>query len=644
MAFNNFTVPPADTDDDPNVGVPDPNDPNQPGNPNPPQQPPIGTPVTNLPPGAVASVISALQSMSAKPTVAPPDDDEVPEALYDLNTRHAHDDPILFRDGVIDQTMSALIGKDKPNAMLIGHAGVGKTKIAEDIARRLACKDASIPEQIKDFTIYELSLTSLVAGAGIVGDIEARVKTVIDFASRKSNKAILFIDEIHLLCGESQTYSKIAQQLKPALSRGRIRVIGATTVNEAQVIADDPAFNRRFTRIIVDELSRTQTIEVLHKAWPALAKHYNYKVDLAPNTIETCVTVADNFSFQGAHRPDSAITLLDRACADELIAHARRTAIANQSNNQALILAMKAQTQTLVSERALKRTATRLMTGQAEQEDIDAELLAQAFAPVQGQTNAVEQVTRHILRRERGLFPPTRPLSIMFAGPTGVGKTMLAKIIADTVCQSKPIVLNMTEFSDAESVNRIIGAPPGYVGYDSAMELPFDALLTNPRQVILLDEFEKAHQSVQRLFMRVLEEGTIKTSRGKEIDFSRAIIIATTNAGRNKAKNRSLGFAPESKRDGFDPHDLAYSFDMEFLNRFTDIIEFETMPKDTYTSIVAAAYTKEIARIKQETTRVTLPDELDEDTLAKIVEDTYVPEFGARPSQRAVKAWIEDNA
>lgn len=628
MAFNDFTTHDDDDAQDPNISGPSTNNGTTPS-------------ATTLPPGAIASTIN--QMMGRQQLVV--NDDEIPPELDNFNARYANADPILFRDEIVDQTMAVLIGKDKPNAMLIGHAGTGKTKIAEDIARRLACNDPSVPDQLKGYTVYELPLCSLVAGGGIVGEIEQRLKTIIAWASCKSNKAILFIDEIHMLTDDnSSTYTKIAQQLKPALSRGRIRVIGATTVNESMSIADDPALNRRFSRIIVDELTREQTVEILEKYWPSLAAHYDFQIDMAPEVISSCVDIADRFSFQGAHRPDSAVTLIDRACADEIVAQKRRLALAKQSNNQALIQAIQAQPKAVVTERTLKRTAQRLMTGHAAKHDIDANVMADAFAPIQGQTRAVDIVSRHILRRERNLFPSNKPLALMFAGPTGVGKTMMAKIIGEVVCQCEPIILNMTEYNSPASVTRITGASAGYIGYDSKAELPFDPLQTNPYQVILLDEFEKADPSVQRLFMRALDEGKLRTANGKDIDFSRSIIIATTNAGNAKKKVAHLGFCPETERTSFDPNMLANDFDMEFLNRFTEIIEFEPMPKETFRSILASTYKTEAARINAEFSRINLPAELDDDTLDALTKENYVPEFGARPTHRTIKAWIEDNA
>ena len=243
-----------------------------------------------------------------------------PIGLIDYNKRYRDEGTTLFRDEVIRQTLAVLIGKDKPNALLVGPAGTGKTKIVEDIACRLANHDSTIPNALRDFTIYELSLFRMVgSGTGLVGDLERSVEKAINFAKEPANKAILFIDEIHMLCGSSKSYGDVAQIIKPYLARGDIRVIGATTLQEARRLADDPAFNRRFSRITVDELTREQTVEVLKQARPAILAHYGCGT-VTDGALEFVVDTADMTSGVGSHRPDNALTLLDRAVGEAIVA------------------------------------------------------------------------------------------------------------------------------------------------------------------------------------------------------------------------------------------------------------------------------------------------------------------------------------
>lgn len=626
MALQDFTVGPDDDDATP----PDPSNPSNPSG---------GSP--KGPGSGTGGGIPSISSIFGGQADSGPD---AREFLVDMNARHASDDPILFRDEVVDQTIATLIGKDKPNALLIGHAGVGKTKVAEDIARRIAVKDPTLPAQLQGFTIYSLQLTDLTAGAGIVGQLEERVSSVIDFASDARNKAILFIDEIHLLMGDSQIYGKIAQQLKPALSRGRIRVIGATTVNEAQSFNDDPAMNRRFSRVIVDELTDEQTVAVLEKAWPAFASHYGHKVQATHELFEDCVSVANRFSFQGSHRPDSAITLLDHALADVFVGHGRQRADAQAAGNSAVVAALDAMRFLPVTRKKLNDTALRLMTGHARKREITREALEEAFEPLRGQGAAKATIIEKVYRRDRGLFPSTKPLTFLLAGPSGVGKTLSARIAASMLTDGKPIVLNMTEYNSPSSINRIIGSDRGYIGSESKAELPFDALDTNPYQVILLDEFEKCDRSVQRLFMRAFDEGQITTSMGKVVDFSKSIVFATTNAGNNGTHAaRPLGFVEPERTASDEVTALSADFDLEFLNRFSEIVTYERIDRQTYRDIVCETYSKEAARINDEH-GLSLPPELSDDDADAIVEATYLPDFGARPAENAVRDHIESIA
>ena len=575
-----------------------------------------------------------------------PDDDDEDAAksyLIDYNEKYKQAGPTLFRDSLVRQTMSVLISKDKPNAILVGPAGTGKTKIVEDIAYRIANNDALVPDQLKGFTIYELPLSNIVAGSGIVGEIERKLKCVINFLSDKKNKTILFIDEIHMLMGDSQVYNKIAQIMKPALARGDIRVIGATTTQEYKDLMDDPAFNRRFSKLIVDELTREQTVEILSQYWGKLVQHYGNKITINPDLFQSVVHIADQYSQAGSHRPDNALTLLDRACGEAIVTRNAQEVAAK--DDPALMQAFAAMPQIPITDKQVRATAIKLMTGQAKREKLDFDLLDERFAEIKGQNEAIEIITKRLKSRDKGLFPSKKPTTMLFAGASGVGKTAVSKIVAEVLTGVKPIMLNMTEYNDPASINRIIGSPAGYVGSDSKSELPFDILESNPYQVILLDEIEKCDKSVQRLFMSAFEEGYIKTSRGSTVDFSKAIIFATTNASHTTgAKNSSMGFIDQPTTKADTTGALSHWFDVEFLNRFEEIITFNDLDKDTYRNIVAAKYEAEAKRINDENRRINLPETLTETELDELVEESYVPAFGARPAEKIVRKHIESIA
>lgn len=572
-------------------------------------------------------------------------DIDVLDYMINYNEKCKNADFAMFRNEIIEQTLGILIGKDKPNTLLVGAAGVGKTKIVEDIAMRIENDHPSIPSKLLDSIVYELPLSNLVAGSGIVGQLEEKIKAVVEFAEDPNNKAILFIDEIHQLINGNPTYDKIAQILKPALSRGNIKVIGATTLQESQNFLDDPALNRRFSRVIVDELSKDQTIKILEKAKASYMNHYQNKVLISDDILETIAIMADQYGKAGSHRPDTALTLLDRTCGDAIIAKNMQINQAISQNNQTIVNALQ-QTQVIpITEKQIRKTAIKLMTGHNQKDDVDQNELKKALSKIKGQDDILEVVQNAIIRDDLKLYPRVRPLTFLFAGKSGVGKTEVAKIIAEKLTSMKPITLNMTEYHSPASINRIIGSSAGYVGYDSNAELPFDILESNPYQVILLDEFEKADRSVQRLFMGAFEEGYIKTSRGQIVDFSKSIIIATTNASHSAGKTNSIGFMKlEDKKPQTNTiDDLKDWFDVELLNRFDHILNFNALSKDNFKEILQSIYMEDIARIKKESQRtINLNDTLSDDELNELADENYVPNFGARPCKKIIRKYIED--
>lgn len=545
-----------------------------------------------------------LQNMSQNPFKAKVFDPET--MLFDL--AEARKTETKFRESILSLMMSVLISSDKPNALLCGPAGCGKTKIVEELAYRLENSENIVP-QLKGYKIYALQLSDIVADSGLMGDLENKVKMLINYMSDQDEKRILFIDEIHMLFQE-KAYRIVAQILKPALSRGKIKLIGATTTQEANLIDSDPAFCRRMTKIIVDEADHEQTVEILLSMNKHFASHYNISFALSRSKAERIVDIADEFCYSGSHRPDNAITLLDRSIASAVVK--------NASDKK---------TKITLTDSHIKETAFRMTSGHSTPHAFNERALRRDLSAVCGQEAIIDDLVNALKLHSLHIRPTKKPFTMLFIGPSGVGKTEVAKIIAKNCAGEKPITLNMSEFYYDAGINRIIGSPAGYLGSDSNVELPFDKLKSNPYQVILLDEFEKCDRAVQRLFMSVFDEGILTTSQGSVIDFSKSIIIATTNASCT-AKGRSIGFNSDSTSDTQLISDLSDYFDVELINRFSQ--------KYTFSEI------KVIKRLRPELNIDTLfsADELAK-AVDKITADTYNVKSGARPAVTAVSKFID---
>lgn len=615
-----------------NNGVPgNPNDPNG-GN--------------GLPPGGFIGIAIGPGGIP-QPTQGQNDDD-VMNLFINYNERYKNEPKVLFRDEVIKQLISILIGKNKPNGLLIGPAGTGKTAIVETIAGMLANNDPMIPDQLAGYTIWELPLANVVAGASLVGQLEENVKMVVAKMEDPNEKAILFIDEIHQIVSGSQTYDKIAQILKPALARGNMHVIGATTTQEARNLADDPAFNRRFSRVIVDELTKPQTIEVLKYAKQGFINHYK-NIIINDDLLKTIADTADTYRPVGSHRPDNALTLLDRTVGEAVIN--RKTQIINLQNkvdedpsdteSANLLNAILAVPTIPITLKQIQKTAISLATGNSKRDAVDMDKISEKFSYIKGQDDIKDTIFNIIDRTQDPKFKVERPTTMLFVGPSGVGKTEVTKIIAQELTGGKPIILNMTEYSDPATMNRILGSPAGFVGSDSNTELPFDKLESNPYQVILLDEFEKAHESVQRLFYSVCDEGILTTARGKEINFKKAIIIATSNAGYQEVKY-NMGFGQKEDLAKATFKELSKFFDPALLNRFKHKIQFNPINRETYGEILREIYTKETTRIMDEFTGTSYPSDIPDDDLERLIEESYNEAFGARPAQETIENYIYD--
>ena len=615
----------------------------QPSAPNP--NPPQGNPAPMPPPGSAqqSSQNTAQGGSPFGPVMmqmgAPDDDDdEVPSCLINYNERFANADPIWFRDTPMHSMLSVLISKLKPNPLLVGPAGVGKTKLVEELARMIAQESSHTPPQLQNSTIYELQLSSLVSGKSAVGQLEKELLGVIDFLKNPDNDAIVFIDEIHMLFDDrNPIYKNIAQMLKPELARGDIRVIGATTITEGRSIKHDPAMQRRFTQITVEELTQEQTLQILQAALPSYVAHHNDAVTAGDQVLRSIVEYADTYNRAKTHRPDNALTLLDRCLSSYLIEHGD-------------LLERQVVDQLRLKPSFCKHTAITLQTGKNDYAEINIDALRDDLhANILGQTSAIDAVVEAIQRHSiTSVFDDVKPLSFMFIGSSGVGKTHTAKIIAKHYSNEEPVFLNMASFSEAHAISKLIGSPAGYVGHDSNQELPLDVLAANPRRVIVLDEFEKAHKTTQRFFLSGLDEGYVTTAHGEVIDLSAAIIIATTNAGAKQLSKPQLGFGNALHATNLDQaiikKALDRDFDREIVGRFNTLIGYSPIDEATYTDIVTMAYTKlrDRAIHKRPQSAYTLPETMDDAYLTEQVHTHYSVEHGARSAHRIAQRYIED--
>lgn len=566
-----------------------------------------------------------------------------PDELIDYNDQFKDADPIMFRERIISDIYAILLAKQKPNVLLVGPAGSGKTALAQEVARQISKKDPMVPETLRKMTVYELPLSNLVAGSSLVGQLEKKIQNVVDFA--ENNNVILFIDEIHMLIGTNghsdQVYNEIAQILKPALARGKMHVIGATTTQEARDLMTDPAFNRRFSKINVNEISQDQEVVLLQKVLPTLLKHYQNKVNMPTSLLLNVATISDDVLRPHTHRPDSGLTLLDRvmgeAIADKNYQIASLTK-SNDANAQKFAQTLQNQPQAQVNLAMLEQTAAKIASGMQSKPILTKDGLAKALEPVKYQDKAKEEISRLLLINQLGVFNPEQPLSMLLVGSSGVGKTMLSTLVAKYVTKTEPIVLNMAEYNSGMAITRILGSSAGYVGSDSHAELPFDILDSNPYQVILLDEFDQADLSVQRLFMRVLDEGKLQLANNHLIDFSKAIMFITTNGNDSNFGEHQVGFQTDNQNTV--NSDLKSVFEDKVLNRFSAIIKFNSITRDEFIGIMKDNYASLVGKLQRKINH--LPSNLPDDVLNDLADKYYLPQFGARPANKALEYYVQN--
>ncbi len=584
-------------------------------------------------------------------------------------------DNIIGRDKEIARVIQILSRRTKNNPCLIGEPGVGKTAIAEGIAQRILAGD--VPMSIADKKVYLLDLTALVAGTQFRGQFESRVKGLVEEVKREGN-IILFIDEVHNLvgAGDSEGSMNAANILKPALSRGEIQVIGATTFGEyRKYIEKDSALERRFQPVTVNEPNIDDTVEVLM----GIKKYYEeyHKVKISDYLIKECAVLSERY-INDRFLPDKAIDLLDEACArtcirtPEIAEHAKIvkeiSEIQNQistietnpdpdyeklaeikgnlirKNDEEKILAEKVKDVQVTEEDISK--VIEMWTGipankVAESEYSKISNLENALkSKIIGQNEAVENLVKAIKRTKVQLNKRRRPASFIFVGPTGVGKTELVKVLAEEMFDSvDPLIrLDMTEYMEKHSVARMIGSPPGYVGYDEAGQLT-EKVRRRPYSVILFDEIEKAHPDVMNILMQILDEGKVNDAHGRSVNFENTIICMTSNAG-STDKTIGVGFN-KTQTDITKEKSMKALKEFlrpEFISRIDEIITFRQLSKEDFAKIAGLM----LSEMKDPLAEKNITLEYDDNALKAIAEKSYGKSYNARDIRRVIRQEIQD--
>lgn len=598
-------------------------------------------------------------------------------------------DPVIGREEEIQRVIQILSRRTKNNPCLIGEPGVGKTAVAEGLALKIVSRD--VPEILKDKRVFSLDLTSMIAGTKYRGDFEDRIKNAID-EIKKSGNIILFIDELHTIvgAGSAEGSADAANILKPCLARGDFQVIGATTIKEyRKYIEKDAALERRFQPVMVGEPSEEETVQILKGLRDRYEAHH--KVKITDEAIEEAVSLSSRY-IADRFLPDKAIDLIDEAAS-----RVRLRAYTVPDDLKGLedkIKKLDAEKAAAVNEQDFERAAklrdeekslkkeledgkkkwqdeNEKVTGEVTKEDIAYIVSNWSGIPVVqltqeesdrllkmesilherivGQDEAVSLVSRAIRRGRVGLKDPKRPTgSFIFLGPTGVGKTELCKALASAIFgdENAMIRLDMSEYMEKHTVSKLIGSPPGYVGYDEGGQLT-EKVRRKPYSVLLFDEIEKAHPDVFNMLLQVLEDGVLTDSQGRKVNFKNTIIIMTSNVGARliTEKQNSLGFSADSSAEKSRERlkdmvldELKKVFKPEFLNRVDDIVVFDKLTSNDIEAIAS----RMLKGIKDRLCDLNINAEFTENAVKAIAKEGYDPVYGARPLRRAIQSKIED--
>lgn len=599
-------------------------------------------------------------------------------------------DPVIGRQKEIERVIQILSRRTKNNPCLIGEPGVGKTAIAEGLALKIV--SGEVPELLKDKKIYSLDLTGMVAGTKYRGDFEERIKKVIDEV-KNAKDVILFIDEVHTLigAGSAEGAADAANILKPSLARGELQIIGATTIEEyRKYIEKDAALERRFQPVMVDEPSQEEAIEILKGIKDKYEAHH--KVKITDEAIESAVKLSTRY-IGDRYLPDKAIDLIDEAASrvrlrsytapsdlkeledkKKSVEAEKLSAVNAQEFERAA--ALRDEERKLDKEIKDKKENWHDMAGKSHDEVTPADIADivsswtgvpvtqlsteesdrllhmedELHRRIVGQDEAVEAVSRAIRRGRVGLKDPKKPIgSFIFLGPTGVGKTELCKALASAMFgdENAMIRLDMSEYMEKHTVSRLIGSPPGYVGYDEGGQLT-EKVRRKPYSVVLFDEIEKAHPDVFNMLLQILDDGVLTDGQGRRVDFKNCIIIMTSNVGAKliSQKQKAFGFAAGAKeleqnekeiKDAV-MGELRNTFRPEFLNRVDDIIVFQRLTKENIKEIASRLLAVLQKRVEDMGIEVTFSDE----AVSKIADAGFDDVYGARPLKRAIQSRIED--
>jgi len=596
-------------------------------------------------------------------------------------------DPVIGRTNEIERVIQILSRRQKNNPVLLGEAGVGKTAIVEGFAQMVV--DNNVPELLRDKRIVVLDLAMMVAGTKYRGQFEERIKAVMNEVRRAKN-TILFIDELHTLVGAGGAEGAIdaSNVLKPALSRGELQCIGATTLDEyRKYIEKDGALERRFQTVMVEPPSPEEAIEILRGLRDRYESHH--RVQITDDALRAAVELSSRY-ITGRCLPDKAIDVIDEAGArirlksmvrppdlkeleEEIERHnqLKEEAVANQDFEKAASLRDQAD-----KLKKKKESLTRDWREKAKETDgiVDAEVIAEVVAKMTGipltrlssedavrllqmeeelhkkvisQEEAIKRIAKAVRRSRSGLKDPKRPTGVfLFAGPTGVGKTLLAKTLAEFMFgdQNSLIQIDMSEYMEKHNVSRLIGAPPGYVGYEEGGQLT-EKIRRRPYAVVLLDEIEKAHPDVFNMLLQIMEEGHLTDSFGRKVDFKNVVLIMTTNTGAHVIQHGSdFGFAKKDADSSYEGmkkrlmFEIEKEFKPEFLGRIDDVIVFRHLTKDDLKKIVDIELSKVRERLSERGLKLVLTDETKEFLIAKGSDLDY----GARPLRRSIEGYVED--
>ncbi|MBA0949648.1 ATP-dependent Clp protease ATP-binding subunit [Enterococcus gallinarum] len=609
----------------------------------------------------------------------PPRNGQAPSGLlgeYGINiTQQARDggiDPVVGRDDEIRRVIEILNRRTKNNPVLIGEPGVGKTAVVEGLAQKIV--DGDVPQKLMDKEVIRLDVASLVQGTGIRGQFEERIQKLIEEIKQAEN-VILFIDEVHEIVGAGAAGDgnmDAGNILKPALARGELQMVGATTLNEYRIIEKDAALERRLQPVRVDEPSVEETISILKGLQPRYEDYHH--VRYTDEAIKAAATLSNRY-IQDRFLPDKAIDLLDETGSkknltiqivdpktiDKKLQEAeeqKQAASREEDFEKAAYYRDQINKLQKMKERQISEEETPVITEKdmeqiveertgipvgelKEKEQTQLKNLAQDLkSHVIGQDEAIDKVAKAIRRNRVGLGKQSRPIgSFLFVGPTGVGKTELAKQLAYEMFSSEESMIrfDMSEYMEKHSVSKLIGSPPGYVGYEEAGQLT-EKVRRNPYSLILLDEIEKAHPDVLHMFLQILDDGRLTDAQGRTVSFKDTLIIMTSNAGTGKVE-ANVGFG--AAREGVTRsvlNQLNNYFTPEFLNRFDGIIEFKALSKENLLSIVSLM----LADVNQTLANQKLHIEVPENVQEKLVELGYSATMGARPLRRTIQDHIED--